>query len=474
MVFSSYHFIFCFLPISVICYYGLSKVKNSIYQKCFLIFASLFFYGFYNVNYLFIIIMSIIVNYGVALLIQKHEGGVCKVCLSIGVLYNVLLLGYFKYYDFFVHNINSIFKTQFVLHHIMLPLGISFFTFQQISFLISVYKKEEKVEKFQDYCLFVSFFPQLIAGPIVLYSEMIPQFRNESNRYFNVDVFSSGIYIFTIGLFKKTVIADSLALFADNGFSLDNLCFATAWITAISYTLQIYFDFSGYSDMAVGLGKMFNIELPFNFLSPYKSESISEFWRRWHITLGRALSSYIYIPLGGNRKGNMRTCVNLLLTFIVSGLWHGASWTFVFWGIANGILVVFERLFNNLLSKIPKIFKIVTTFITVDCLWVLFRAENFANAVNIYKGMINFRNLGFQNLAVIAEDGLINFPASVDIIYILIILFILLYMVFCQDNSAIKLAKFFPNFKTVVISACLFSISLLCLSRESIFIYFNF
>lgn len=219
---------------------------------------------------------------------------------------------------------------------------------------------------------------------------------------------------------------------------------------------------------------MFNIELPFNFLSPYKSESISEFWRRWHITLGRALSSYIYIPLGGNRKGNMRTCVNLLLTFIVSGLWHGASWTFVFWGIANGILVVFERLFNNLLSKIPKIFKIVTTFITVDCLWVLFRAENFANAVNIYKGMINFRNLGFQNLAVIAEDGLINFPASVDIIYILIILFILLYMVFCQDNSAIKLAKFFPNFKTVVISACLFSISLLCLSRESIFIYFNF
>jgi alginate O-acetyltransferase complex protein AlgI len=307
MVFSSYVFIFAFLPVVLSVYYALSRLKNGIYQRLFLIAASLFFYGYYNTKYLILITASIAVNYGIALAIQTHRAKAGRLFLVVGILFNVGLIGYFKYYDFFVENINAVFGCSFTLRRLLLPLGISFFTFQQLSFLISVWRGEEKVERFRDYCIFVTFFPQLVAGPIVLYSEMIPQFRDERRRFFHPDRFASGIWLFTVGLFKKAVIADTLALFADNGFGMTGLGLAAGWITAISYTLQIYFDFSGYSDMAVGLGRMFNVDIPFNFRSPYRSESISEFWRRWHITLGRALSTYVYKPLGGNRRGLART-----------------------------------------------------------------------------------------------------------------------------------------------------------------------
>ena len=296
MVFSSYEMIFCFLPIVLIVYYSLSKLKSSTWQKVFLIVASLFFYGYFNVSYLVIIIASILVNYLIASAIHKYENihFLEKVLLVTGILFNIGMLGYFKYYDFFISNINTVFNLSFPIKNLLLPLGISFFTFQQFSFLISVYKKEEKLESIVDYSLFVTFFPQLVAGPIVLYKEMMPQFTNNENRKFNSDNFSRGIYIFCIGLFKKVVIADTVALFVNNGFELSYFSMPTAWIVALSYTLQIYFDFSGYSDMAIGLGKMFNINIPANFVSPYTSESITVFWRKWHITLGRALSTYIY------------------------------------------------------------------------------------------------------------------------------------------------------------------------------------
>lgn len=359
MIFSSYLFMFAFLPVVLLGYYALSRLKNGFYQRLFLIFASLFFYGYYNINYVFLILLSIAVNYMIALQIQKSGQ---KIWLCLGVAFNILLIGYFKYYDFFIDNINSIFHARFLEKNIVLPLGISLFTFQQISFLISVFKAEEKVEKLRDYCLFVLFFPQLIAGPIVLYSEMISQFKENSRRYFCADRFASGLYIFTTGLFKKAVIADTLAVFVDNGFAMTGLGMAVGWAVSVSYTLQIYFDFSGYSDMAVGLGKMFNIDLPFNFLSPYKSESISEFWKRWHITLGRALSTYIYIPLGGNRKGLPRTCVNLFLTFLVSGLWHGASWTFVFWGGATAFLLFLKGFSDSSLKGFRAAFEFQEPF----------------------------------------------------------------------------------------------------------------
>lgn len=471
MVFSSYIFICCFLPIVIAGYFGLSHLKNDIYQKLFLFAASLFFYGYYNIKYLALILASIAVNYLAAITIQKKRS---KLCFALGILFNIGLIGYFKYYDFFIENINSVFGTDIAMRNILLPLGISFFTFQQLSFLVSVYKGEEKVEKLQDYGLFVVFFPQLVAGPIVLYSEMIPQFKDGSRRYFNSENFAQGLYMLAIGLFKKAVIADTLSLFVDNGFELEKLGFCSAWTAALSYTLQIYFDFSGYSDMAIGLGRMFNIELPFNFISPYKSESITEFWRRWHITLGRALSSYIYRPLGGNRKGMARTCLNLLATFLVSGLWHGASWTFVLWGALHGILSVIERLFKKKLDRIPKFIRVTVTFLLVNGLWVLFRAENFGQAVKVYKGMLSFGSFDFSKIPELANDLLVNFPAAVDIVYVFALIAVLLFIVFRCESSAEKLGKFTLSRRNVIFASVLFFVSLLCLSRGSVFIYFNF
>ena len=474
MVFSSYIFIFVFLPIVIAGYYALSHVKESLYQRLFLIGASLFFYGYYNVNYLGLILISIIVNYAIAVLIQKSKDMRARIFLAIGVLLNVALIGYFKYYDFFVENINLLFGSSFALKHILLPLGISFFTFQQLSFLVSVYHKEEQVERLRDYCLFVTFFPQLVAGPIVLYSEMIPQFKDGRRRFFNPDNFSAGLFLFSIGLFKKAVVADTLAVWVDNGFGLSDPGLIGAWVTSLSYTLQIYFDFSGYSDMAVGLGRMFNIDIPFNFLSPYRSVGITEFWKRWHITLGRALSAYVYKPLGGNRKGLVRTCINLFLTFLVSSLWHGAAWTFVLWGVLHGVFRIAEKLTDSKRHAIADPVRIFVTFLIVNALWVLFRAETFPQALTIYNGMINFGYLGLESLNTIVYDGIISFPVIVNYAYALGVLTLLLTVVFFGTNSADLLKKFDHSKQSLLLSTLLFCISVLCLGRNSVFIYFNF
>lgn len=475
MVFSSYTFILLFLPIVIGVYYLLSHIKNDIYQRLFLIGASLFFYGYQNIKYVALILLSIAVNYVIAIVIQRSKKAIAKPFLIVGILFNVLLIGYYKYYDFFIENINLIAKTDFTLKHILLPLGISFFTFQQLSFLVSVYKGEEKVERLRDYSLFVLFFPQLVAGPIVLYSEMIPQFKETKRRFFDGENFSRGLYMFAIGLFKKAVIADTLCVLVDNGFSLTSYGLAAAWTTALSYTLQIYFDFSGYSDMAVGLGKMFNIDIPFNFLSPYRSESITEFWRKWHITLGRALSTYIYKPLGGNRNGLARTCLNLFITFLVSGFWHGASWTFILWGVLHGLFIVIERILGKKREFVPKCIRVFVTFMIVNALWVLFRADGITKAFDIYQGMFAFNHIGLSEInAVVGHTANLNFPLIVDIAYAAGMILLLLLIVFKFKNSASMLKDYLPVPKTLVTAALLFAVAMLCLSRESVFIYFNF
>lgn len=476
MVFSSYETIFLFLPIVLIGYFSLSKLKNPIFQKLFLIGASLFFYAYFNPIYLLIILSSVVVNYLLAKAIAQFDEKKSskKTALIVGILFNIGLLGYFKYYDFFIGNINAVFGSSFNLKNILLPLGISFFTFQQLSFLISVYQKQEEIGNVLDYSLFVVFFPQLVAGPIVLYSEMIPQFSDEKNRYFNTENFAKGFFSFCIGLFKKIVVADTIALFVDNGFGLGSFSAPTAWAVALSYTLQIYFDFSGYSDMAIGLGKMFNINIPANFTSPYTAESITVFWRKWHITLGRALSTYVYIPLGGNRKGAIRTYFNLIITFLVSGLWHGAAWTFVVWGALHGIIVVLERLLKDVLVKIPKAIRIAGTFLIVNFLWVLFRATSFDQALNIYKGMFNFSNLGFTQIQQLTLDGIVKFPTSIAIAYVLGILLLLSVVVFFTKNTQQRLKEYRPTAGNLVVTVFLFVVSVIHLSRLSTFIYFNF
>lgn len=454
----------------------LSKTCTIKVQHIFLIIASLFFYGYFNIKYLFIIIASIIFNYSLALMIQYYKDNKArKVCFIIGILFNIGMLGYYKYYDFFVENINILFNADFTMKYILLPLGISFFTFQQFSFLLSVYKREEVVEGFFDYSLFVTFFPQLVAGPIVIYSEMIPQFKDEIRRYVNYNNIAKGIFIFAIGLFKKIVIADTVALFVNNGFNSNNdLSFAVAWVTSISYTIQIYFDFSGYSDMAIGIGKMLNIDLTINFKSPYLSKSIKEFWNRWHITLGRALSSYIYIPLGGNRKGKCRMYFNLLITFFASGLWHGAAWTFIVWGLLHGVGSIVERIFNKYINKLPDTVKIFNTFMFVNFTWVLFRATSWNNSFKVYKGMFNIKNMGFNQVGQLAIDGIIGFPNTLNLIYVVSILLASLYTIFRWNNTIEKSCKYEPTLKNSIYVAAILVISLIHLSRVSPFIYFNF
>ncbi len=482
MVFSSYVFIFVFMPLVLLGFYLLPRLISSgsrlrTAQNLLLIAASLIFYGYYNVYYLFIIIASILVNYLLALAMQCFDlsrPALAKTCFILGILFNVFLIGYFKYYDFFIENVNFIFRSSFALKHLLLPLGISFFTFQQLSFLVSVYKKDEKVEGFISYCIFVLFFPQLVAGPIVLYSEMIPQFNDQSRSRFNADNMASGLYMFCIGLFKKAVIADTLALFVDNGFAQSSLGMAAAWSTSVSYALQIYFDFSGYSDMAIGLGRMFNIDIPYNFLSPYKSESFGELWRRWHITLGRALSTYIYIPLGGSRKGAVRTFINTFLTFFISGLWHGAAWTFVLWGTIQGLFIAMERPLRKQLARIPRTLRVFTTFVIFVLLATIFRAENFTQVGTVFSGLVDFGNFNISQISALVLDNSFDFPTAVDIVYLFSLLAALLFVVFRCKNSKEMLESFSCNGKTLAFTVFLFCFSVLHLSRESIFIYFNF
>ena len=360
--------------------------------KGFLVFASLFFYSWWNIAYLPLILISMLFNYvvGNSLNDNHHYIKVSKKSLlTFGIVANLSLLGYFKYSDFFIENFNLVFDGSVPLIHLALPLAISFFTFQQIAYLVDSYRKETTEYDFLNYALFVTFFPQLIAGPIVHHAEMMPQFASKWNLVKNYKNIAVGLFIFSIGLFKKVVIADYLATFATNGFDkAETLNFLEAWATSLSYTFQIYFDFSGYTDMAIGAALLFNIKLPINFFSPYKSLDIQDFWRRWHITLSRFLRDYVYIPLGGNRKGSFRTYNNLLITFILGGIWHGAGWTFVFWGFLHGIALVLHRFWKQLGFTLPKVLAWFITFNFINIAWVFFRAKEWDDALKVLDGMV--------------------------------------------------------------------------------------
>lgn len=403
-----------------------------------------------------------------------------KLYLILGVLFNVGALGYFKYYDFFVENINYIFKTNLPLLHILLPLGISFFTFQQLSFVVDSYYRKNLRYDFLSYSLFVTFFPQLIAGPIVLPTEMLPQFESEENKKINWANMNRGLYIFSIGLAKKVIIADSIASFANAGFDMmESLNFVEAWLTSISYTLQLYFDFSGYCDMAIGIGLMFNILLPINFNSPYKSTNIQEFWQKWHMTLGRFLANYLYIPLGGNRKGEKRTLLNLLIVFLVSGIWHGAGWNFIIWGMLHGICILIHRVWKNSKRKMNKFIGWFITMNLVNIFWVFFRAKDLESAFRVIKGMVDIPNLIYMlthineikeitlNYRQLANDYL---GVKINILFLVISIIVSLGL----KNSFEKTNKFKSNFIFLIEKMFYITISLLLINRVSTFLYFNF
>jgi alginate O-acetyltransferase complex protein AlgI len=463
----------------------LNKKRLIFASKFWLVVSSSFFYSWWNVAYLPLIIISLLFNYAIGVLLGKQQLKISKkAILIIGIVFNVLLLGYFKYSDFFITNINFLLTTNISLLKLALPLAISFFTFQQIAYLVDTYRNETKKSSLLDYAIFITFFPQLIAGPIVYYKEMMPQFEALQNKVINYENVAKGIFIFCIGLFKKVVIADTFAIWATQGFDQAvSLTFFEGWITSLSYTFQLYFDFSGYTDMAIGAALIFNITLPINFNSPYKALDIQDFWRRWHITLSRFLTQYIYIPLGGNRKGKVRTYINILIVFLVSGFWHGAGWTFVFWGLLHGVAMCINRLWKAHGFKLNNIFSWFITFNFVNIAWVFFRATTFGDAMKVLKGMFGFNGIELPavlagKLSILCEYGIIFgkfiIASNRELLYAFVLSIIIFKVVIFNRNSIEYMKAFRPSVKNFTFALFLLMFSLLHFMKVSEFIYFNF
>lgn len=385
MVFSSLVFLFVFLPIVLVLYY-LSGKK---YRNYLLLLASLFFYAWGEPTYVVIMLVSIGANYLCGLLVDEKRADKVRVAgVVISVIFNICMLGVFKYSGFFVKNINVVFNTSLPVPEIALPLGISFFTFQAMSYVIDVYRKDAKVQKnIFDLSLYISLFPQLVAGPIVRYQTVADQIEE---REHNIIKFGDGVRRFIIGLGKKVLLSNSLGMLADSVFGMQTyqLTIVSTWLGILAYSLQIFFDFSGYSDMAIGLGKMFGFEFLENFNYPYISQSASEFWRRWHISLGSWFRDYVYFPLGGSRRGNVRTYINLFIVWFLTGFWHGASWTFIAWGLYFGLLIGMEKSYlGKLLNKVPRFVRHIYLLLVVMIGWVFFRADSFSYSIEFIKNM---------------------------------------------------------------------------------------
>ena len=497
MLFNSYIFLLLFLPVCLGGYFLLNKLGRYQLALIFLLGMSLWFYGSNTPKYLILIIGSVLINYGFYRLSISLKGdGRRKAAKLIAIAVNVGVLFYFKYYDFFVETVNSVFASDWTLRHVILPLGISFFTFQQLSFVIDAFNGEVRDCSIIDYACFVTFFPQLIAGPIVTHDELVPQLRDAGRKSFSFESFSRGAYIFAIGLAKKVLIADTLSVVVNAGYMYISqsraegyfyaITSATCLVVMLSYTLQMYFDFSGYSDMAIGLGKMFNIDIPQNFNSPYKAVTILDHWKRWHITLTRFLTKYIYIPLGGSRRGAGRTYLNIMIVYLVSGLWHGAGWTYVCWGALHGLFCVITRLGKRVFDCIPRAVNWFITFAFINLGFIIFRASSLEEAFAVIARIFEFTpgsvlpNLyaGFQlselmlplSALPVVGQYFVSYPPLMMILF----LSVAMLLVLVPANAYEKMLRFTPRainlaFTLILIVWCIFSFG-----SVSEFLYFNF
>ena len=487
LLFNSYIFVLLFLPLCLTGYFGLNHRKHYRAAMLFLLAMSLWFYAYFKLSYLYIILSSIILNYLFTLILSRTVRPFWrKLECILAVTANLGILFYFKYFDFFLMNLNRIAHTDFQLHNILLPLGISFFTFQQVSYVVDAFRGEVQKYSFLQYASFVAYFPQLIAGPIVTHDELIPQFMDESKKRFSWDNFAKGLYMFAMGLGKKVLIADLFAGAANWGFANVQILDTTnAVLTILAYTIQIYFDFSGYCDMAIGIGQMMNLGLPVNFDSPYKSLTIDEFWHRWHKTLSRFFTRYLYIPLGGSRKGELRTYLNIMVVYTVSGIWHGANYTYIAWGIFQGVLCVLCRLGRNKISKLHPAFCWLVTFVMINLSFVLFRANSIGDA------LVFFRRLFWMNIGPVNENLAAAFliPELKFVLHNIPSLEYLLYepepflpLFYCgatvlflgARNAHEHMEAFRPTPVRLLFTALLLSASILTFGSVSTFLYFNF
>jgi alginate O-acetyltransferase complex protein AlgI len=470
MIFSTVTFLFYFLPLFLLLYF-ITPYKNTV-----LLIASLFFYAWGEAHYVVLMLFSISINFIFGLLINKYGNIQSKqrLFLSIGVGANLLLLGYFKYFNFIT---NDLLNTK-LAEPVHLPLGISFFTFQAISYLVDVYRKEAKVEKnIFNLALYISMFPQLIAGPIVRFKTVAKQIHK---RQHTLDNISQGMRIFIIGLAQKALIANTVAISADEIFALPEsaLTTAVAWLGAFCYSFQIYFDFAGYSNMAIGLGLIMGFTFPKNFNYPYVSQSITEFWRRWHISLSTWFRDYLYIPLGGNRLSPIRTYINLMVVFLLCGFWHGAAWTFIIWGGYHGLFLMLERFkLSQILNKLPSVIRHIYTLIVVIFGWVIFRAENF-NQLKYYSKTL----LGFGKGTSVLETMPTFFSHLLATTLIFAVLFSLpifnylktQFKTTISNQQSIKTFSFHAVFEVFYLSVFLLSIINIASGSYNPFIYFRF
>ena len=484
MLFNSYIFVLFFLPLCLVGYFGLNHFKCYKASQLFLLLMSLWFYGYFNPSYLVIILASIGINYGFNLLFRTIRKKVLrKAILAVAVAFNIGILFYYKYFDFFMVNASALIGAEYTLKNILLPLGISFFTFQQLSYVIDCYREEVPQYDFLQYASFVVYFPQLIAGPIVTHDELVPQFMDESRKAFNWDNMARGLYIFALGLAKKVLIADVFGGAANWAFAnVSDLDSTNAILGMLAYTIQIYFDFSGYCDMAIGIAAMMNIDLPLNFNSPYKAITIADFWSRWHKTLTRFFTKYVYIPLGGNRKGLFRTCVNTMAVFLISGIWHGANWTFILWGCLHGIFSVLYKIFRKQFDALPRALNWGITFLFVNMAWVLFRADSVAQAFDF------LANVFAMDFAPVSSK-LIGAFSSIELIYVLnqtpladmgpnlllagYFLFAMILAV-ASPNAYEKMCRFKPTLVNLLVASILIVWCVFSFAGVSTFLYFNF
>lgn len=514
MPFNSYLFLFAFLPITLLGYYLTANRGHSRIAIVWLVAASLVFYGWFNPIYVALISISVLINYLFGLILTRYRKNNQRLVIILCITFNILLLGYFKYTNFFVGAINTLFHSDFPLDTIILPLAISFFTLQQITYLVDIYRDKISQHSFLDYCLFITFFPKLISGPIVRFSEMMPQVIKDHMPHVTKENVAIGLTVLCLGLFKKLILADSIGAYANPVFDAaangTAISFFNGWIGALSYTFQLYFDFSGYCDMAIGAALMFGIRLPLNFYSPYKATSIIDFWRRWHMTLSRFLRDYLYIPLGGNRKGLPRQMMNLLVVMAIAGLWHGAGLTFIIWGALHGLYLAVNHGWRRLRQKFGKtpektsrlgmMVSILFTFIMVTLAWVFFRATSVGAATGILKGMAGLNGFLLPTAyqpkfgEFLGHFG-INFGAvpgfsDIAVIWILALLIICWFLPNAQEYMAnykpaldsfpgevIKprtWLRWSPSLWKVVVIAIIAVLAILGLSHTEKFIYFQF
>jgi len=482
MQFNSYEFILYFLPITVLIYFLANKIKPVI-GKLVIIVASIIFYSLGRTNMLIYLGISMLINYGSALAIRKFKIK-NKVLMALPIVVNVGLLLYFKYLNFAITNINTFFSKEIELQEIVLPLGISFYTFQQIAYIVATERGDLENNNIIDYLAYILYFPKLVMGPIIDPVDYITQLNQEARKKVDITNITTGIKIFSLGLIKKVLLADTFAKAVSWAYTnIDATTAMDCILLILFYTFEIYFDFSGYSDMAVGVSSMFNIDLPMNFDSPYKAVSIRDFWKRWHMSLTKFLTKYIYIPLGGSRKGIIFTYINTLIVFLVSGLWHGANWTFILWGLLHGLFSCFDRMFEKIEEKIFMPVRWLCTFGVVSVLWLLFSAQTveqwktilfkilFMQSTAVSDGMISSFNL-VENQFIYNMLDLNFLPTHVRGFNMLIFILVACIVCFVPENNYKR--KDSLNIGSLLLASFSFIWGILCLGAESTFVYFGF